>query len=97
MAAGSIPIYIGAAHGLPAELNDVVIDLSGLPRQVLHCPAKLTPILLEIAAMRQDELLDRQQACLRFMEERYEQRYGLEPFLKAFEVVLDALRPCASS
>ena len=96
MAAGSIPIYIGAAHGLPAELNDVVIDLSGLPRKVLHSPAKLTPILLEVSAMREDELLDRQQACLRFMEKRYEQIYGLDPFLQAFDVVLDALRPCAS-
>ena len=97
MAAGSIPIYIGAPNSLPAELNDAVIDLSGLPRRVLLSTKKLAAVLAEIAAMSEDELLDRQQACLNFMDQRYEQLCGLHPFLKAFDRVLDALVPCASS
>ena len=97
MVAGSIPIYIGAPNSLPAELNDAVIDLSGLPRRVLLSPKKLTAVLAQIAAMPEDELLDRQQACFNFMDKRYEQLYGLHPFLKAFDRVLDALVPCASS
>ena len=97
MAAGSIPIYIGAPNSLPTELNDAVIDLSGLPRRLLLSPKKLTAVLAQIAAMPEDELLDRQQACLNFMDQRYEQLCGLHPFLKAFDRVLDALVPCASS
>ena len=97
MAAGSIPIYIGAPNSLPAELNDAVIDLSGLPRRVLLSSKKLTAVLAQIAAMPEDALLDRQQACLNFMDQSYEQLCGLHPFLKAFDRVLAALGPCASS
>ena len=97
MAAGSIPIYIGAPNSMPAELNDTVIDLSGLPRRVLLSTKKLAAVLAGIAAMSDDELLERQQACLNFMDQRYEQLCGLHPFLKAFDRVLDALGPCASS
>ena len=97
MAAGSIPIYIGAPNSLPPDLNDAVIDLSGLPRSVLSSPSKLKAVLAQIEAIPQGELLERQQACLNFMEQRYEQLCGLKPFLKAFDRVLDALVPCASS
>ena len=72
MAAGSIPIYIGASRFAPVELNGAVIDLSGLPRRVLKSPAKLKAVLAEIAAMSEDELVQRQQACLNFMDQRYE-------------------------
>ena len=96
MAAGSIPIYIGAPGSLPVELNGAVIDLSGLPRRVLKSPAKLKAVLAEIAAMPEDELVQRQQACLNFMDQCYEQFYGLDPFLKAFDAVIDELSPCAS-
>jgi hypothetical protein len=97
MAAGSIPIYIGAPGSLPAKLNDAVIDLSHLHRSVLRCPIKLSTIFSEIAAIPDNELLYRQQACLQFMDQSYEQLWGLEPFLKAFDHVLDVLAPCASS
>ena len=96
MAAGSIPIYIGAPGSLPVELNGAVIDLSGLPRRVLKSPAKLKAVLAEIAAMPEDELVQRQQACLNFMDQRYEKLCGLDPFLKAFDAVMDELSPCAS-
>ena len=96
MAAGSIPIYIGAPGSLPVELNGAVIDLSGLPRRVLKSPAKLKAVLAEIAAMPEDELVQRQQACLNFMDQRYEKVCGLDPFLKAFDAVIDELSPCAS-
>ena len=96
MAAGSIPIYIGAPGSLPVELNGAVIDLSGLPRRVLKSPAKLKAVLAEIAAMPEDELVQRQQACLNFMDQRYEKLCGLDPFLKAFDAVIDELNPCAS-
>ena len=96
MAAGSIPIYIGAPDSLPVELKDVVIDLSGMSRRVLQSPERLQEVLSEIAAIPEDELLQRQQACLNFMDQRYEHFYGLEPFLKAFDVVCDDLNLCAS-
>ena len=97
MAAGSIPIYIGAPDSLPVDLKDVVIDLSGLPRRVLRNIPKLQAILTEIAGMPYDEMFERHQACLNFMDQRYEQLCGLQPFLKAFDRALDALGPCASS
>ena len=97
MVAGSIPIYIGAPNALPSELTEVVIDLSGLPRSVLQSSSKLEVVLTEVAAMPEDELVRRQQAGLNFMVQRYEQLCGLHPFLKAFNCVLDALGPCASS
>ncbi len=96
IAAGSIPIYIGALDSLPVELKDAVIDLSGLPRPVLQSPERLQAVLTEIAAMPEDELLQRQQACSNFMHQCYEQLYGLDPFLKAFHLVFAELCPCAS-
>jgi len=96
MAAGSIPIYIGAPSSLPVELNGAVIDLSGLPSRVLKSPTKLKAVLTEIAAMPEDELVQRQQACLNFMDQRYEKLCGLDPFLKAFDAVIDELSICAS-
>ena len=96
MSAGSIPIYIGAPDSLPVELKNAVIDLSGLPRRVLQSPQRLQAVLTEITAMPEEELLQRQQACLNFMDQCYEQFYGLDPFLKAFDSVLDELSPCAS-
>ena len=96
MAAGSIPIYIGAPDSLPVELKNAVIDLSGLPRRVLQSPQRLQAVLTEITAMPEEELLQRQQACLNFMDQRYEQLYGLGPFLKAFHLVFAELCLCAS-
>jgi hypothetical protein len=90
MAAGSIPIYIGAPHALPAELVNVVIDLSHLPQRVLRNPARLAEVLVEVASLPAQELFNRQQACLRFMDQYYEQVCGLDPFLDAFESVLKA-------
>ena len=90
MAAGSIPIYIGAPHALPAELNNVVIDLSHLPRRVLRNPSRLAEVLVEVDALPSEELLKRQHACLRFMDQYYEQVCGLDPFLEAFDSVLKA-------
>ena len=90
MAAGSIPIYIGAPDSLPLELKNVVIDLSGLPRRVLRSVPKLKAVLSEIACMPDDELFERHQACLNFMDHRYEQLYGLEPFVNALDRLPDA-------
>ena len=90
MAAGSIPIYIGAPHALPAELANVVIDLSHLPRRVLRNPSRLAEVLVDVAALPAQELLKRQQACLHFMDQYYEQVCGLDPFLEAFDSVLKA-------
>lgn len=90
MAAGSIPIYIGAPHALPAELANVVIDLSHLPRWVLRNPSRLAEVLVDVAALPAQELLKRQQACLHFMDQYYEQVCGLDPFLEAFDSVLKA-------
>ena len=89
MAAGSIPIYIGAPHALPAELANVVIDLSHLPRRVLRNPSRLAEVLGEVASLPAEELINRQQACLRFMDQYYEQVCGLAPFLEAFDSVLN--------
>ena len=96
MAAGSIPIYIGAPDSLPAQLNNVVVDLSSIPRRQLQSSFKLTRVLKEIFAMPEHELLRRQQGCLNFMDQNYEKLSGLEPFFKAFDDVLDDLVPCAS-
>lgn len=96
MAAGSIPIYIGAPDSLPSQLNNVVVDLSSIPRRQLQSSFKLTRVLKEIFAMPEHELLRRQQACLNFMDQNYEKLSGLEPFFKAFDDVLDDLVPCAS-
>ena len=90
MAAGSIPIYIGAPHALPAELANVVIDLSHLPRRVLRNSSLLAEVLAEVASLPAQELFNRQQACLRFMDQDYEQVCGLDPFLEAFDSVLKA-------
>ena len=91
MAAGSIPIYIGAKQALPLELQDLVIDLSVLPRSVLHSANRLASVLFDIARMPEEELLDRQHRCLAFMDLQYEKSYGLEPFLQAFDQVLERL------
>ena len=90
MAAGSIPIYIGAPHALPAELANVVIDLSHLPRRVLRNPSRLAGVLVDVASLPAEELVNRQQACLRFMDQYYEKVCGLYPFLEAFDSVLKA-------
>ena len=74
-----------------------MIDLSHLERKVFHCPKKLAKIFSDIAAIPDNELVYRQQAGLEFMDQSYEQLWGLEPFLKAFDRVLDVLALCASS
>ena len=90
MAAGSIPIYIGAPHALPAELANVVIDLSHLPRRELRNLSRLAGVLFDVASLPAEELINRQQACLRFMDQYYEKVCGLYPFLEAFDSVLKA-------
>ena len=92
MAAGSIPIYIGAPGSLPPQLQGVVIDWSDQPRHVLHSPRHLAALLQQLARLSDQELWRRQQACLNFMEQHYERSCGLEPFLEAFAQVLQQLR-----
>jgi len=91
MAAGSIPIYIGAPGSLPPQLQGVVIDWSDQPRRVLHSPRHLAALLQQVARLPDRELWRRQQACLSFMEQHYERSCGLEPFLEAFAQVLQQL------
>ena len=91
MAAGSIPIYIGAPGSLPPQLQGVVIDWSDQPRRVLHSPRHLAALLQQVARLPDRELWRRQQACLNFMEHHYERSCGLEPFLEAFAQVLQQL------
>ena len=91
MAAGSIPIYIGAKGSLPAKLTDLVIDLSDLPRHVLHSTQRLELVLRDVAGMSEPELQDRQQCCLDFMDHHYEEQFGLAPFLHTFDQVLERL------
>ena len=91
MAAGSIPIYIGAPGALPVQLHGVVIDWSDLPRHVLHSQHCLADLFEQVASMPSQELLRRQQACLDFMDRHFERCFGLEPFLMAFSQVLKQL------
>ena len=91
MAAGSIPIYIGAPGSLPPQLQGVVIDWSDQPRHVLHSPRHLAALLQQLARMPDQELWRRQQACLNFMDQHYERHCGLEPFLEAFGQVMQQL------
>ena len=91
MAAGSIPIYIGALGSLPPQLQGVVIDWSDKPRDVLHSPRHLAALLQQVDRLPAQELWRRQQACLDFMEKHYERDCGLEPFLAAFAQVLQQL------
>ena len=88
MAAGSIPIYIGAPGSLPPQLQGVVIDWSDQPRYVLHSPRHLAALLQQLDRIPDQELWRRQQACLNFMDQHYERNCGLEPFLEAFAQVL---------
>ena len=91
MVAGSIPIYIGAKRALSVQLQDLVIDLSDLPRHVLHSSHRLARLLREVACIPEHELQDRQQRCLVFMDRYYEEQFGLSPFLHAFDQVLESL------
>ncbi len=91
MAAGSIPIYIGAKGSLSLQLRDFVIDLSDLPRHVLYSSHRLAMLLRDVASMPEHELEDRQQRCLAFMDRYYEEQFGLAPFLHTFDQVLERL------
>tara|TARA_B100002052_G_scaffold241009_1_gene225389 strand:+ start:256 stop:1515 length:1260 start_codon:yes stop_codon:yes gene_type:complete len=91
MSAGSIPIYIGAKGSLPRQFREFVIDLSDLPRHALHSTHHLTLLLRDVKRIPQHELQDRQQRCLAFMDRYYEVKFGLGPFLHAFDQVLERL------
>lgn len=84
MSAGSIPVYIGAKNSLPAHLRDLIIDLSHLPKKVLRSPSEMSNILFELLDISDSELLQKQQMCLDYIDNIYEDEFGINQFVDIF-------------
>lgn len=92
IAAGSIPIYIGAPGSVPESLREAVIDLSDQIVSPFNLfSQQLMAKLKSAQSASDDETNHRQQVCTAWMNGDGLKQYGVDQFLHAFVNALSAV------